>query len=227
MRGGLLPAIYWLWGGVFPHLFSRSFGIGKGQRRLRRRRTLPRLLESEFNRPPEDHEVTQTETINTTALCSRIRIRLHSAVVLDMVPGRLTGLERHVRALVVGVARAARGEGGLSVEGHRVAVGADVERGAAAVAERDRHILAKGPRVHLGPYFEIDVASFEKDETSEVASEDKEENGDVATAVWAPPQPTLDRQHWDVRHGHRYRRRRRRWRGRGVGSVGFTAQAHV
>jgi hypothetical protein len=44
-----------------------------------------------------------------------------------------------------------------------------------------------GPRVHLGPYFEIAVASFEKEELSGVASE-----GGIATAVWAPPQPTLE-----------------------------------
>jgi hypothetical protein len=50
-----------------------------------------------------------------------------------------------------------------------------------------------GPRVHLGPYFEIDVASFEKDELSGVASAGGEEEGGVATAVWAPPRPT-----WEV-----------------------------
>ena len=50
-----------------------------------------------------------------------------------------------------------------------------------------------GPRVHLGPYFEIDVASFEKDELTEVASAGGEEEGGVATAVWAPPRPT-----WEV-----------------------------
>lgn len=58
-----------------------------------------------------------------------------------------------------------------------------------------RHLPARfiaGPRVHLGPYFEIDVASYEKDELSEVASEGGEEKGGVATAVWAPPQPTLE-----------------------------------
>ena len=49
-----------------------------------------------------------------------------------------------------------------------------------------------GPRVHLGPYFEIDVASFEKDEPAEVAPAGGEPEGGVATAVWAPPQPTLE-----------------------------------
>ena len=49
-----------------------------------------------------------------------------------------------------------------------------------------------GPRVHLGPYFEIDVTSFEKEELAEVASAGGEEGG-AATAVWAPPRPT-----WEV-----------------------------
>jgi hypothetical protein len=49
-----------------------------------------------------------------------------------------------------------------------------------------------GPRVHLGPYFEIDVASFEKDDVSGVASHGGEDKGGVATAAWAPPQPTLE-----------------------------------
>jgi len=48
-----------------------------------------------------------------------------------------------------------------------------------------------GPRVHLGAYFEIDVASFEVEEPSGLASEGDAEDGGVASAVWAPPQPTL------------------------------------
>jgi hypothetical protein len=48
-----------------------------------------------------------------------------------------------------------------------------------------------GPRVHLGAYFEIDVASFEEQEAHELASVGGAEDGGVATAVWAPPQPTL------------------------------------
>jgi hypothetical protein len=50
-----------------------------------------------------------------------------------------------------------------------------------------------GPRVHLGPYFEIDVASFEKEELTGVASAGSEDDRGVATAVWAPPRPT-----WEV-----------------------------
>jgi hypothetical protein len=50
-----------------------------------------------------------------------------------------------------------------------------------------------GPRVHLGPYFEIDVASYEKDERTEVASVGGEEGGGLVTAVWAPPRPP-----WEV-----------------------------
>jgi hypothetical protein len=47
------------------------------------------------------------------------------------------------------------------------------------------------PRVHLGSFFEIDVASYEGDERAARAPETGAEGG-VATAVWAPPQPTLD-----------------------------------
>jgi len=47
------------------------------------------------------------------------------------------------------------------------------------------------PRVHLGPYFEIDVASYEEDVPAPFASQAREEEGGVATALWAPPQPTL------------------------------------
>ncbi len=50
-----------------------------------------------------------------------------------------------------------------------------------------------GPRVHLGPYFEIDVASFENDEQTGVASGRVAEEAGIATAVWAPPRPT-----WEV-----------------------------
>jgi len=49
-----------------------------------------------------------------------------------------------------------------------------------------------GPRVHSRGYFEIDVASFEKDEPDPLAPETSAEEGGVATAVWAPPQPTFD-----------------------------------
>lgn len=48
-----------------------------------------------------------------------------------------------------------------------------------------------GPRVHLGPYFEIDVATFDGEEATGPASAGGEEGG-VATAVWAPPRPTLE-----------------------------------
>jgi hypothetical protein len=45
------------------------------------------------------------------------------------------------------------------------------------------------PRVHLGPCVEIDVATFAKD--SAPFSGSPEGNGGVATAVWAPAQPSL------------------------------------
>ncbi|HTU23242.1 MAG TPA: DUF4058 family protein [Gemmataceae bacterium] len=46
------------------------------------------------------------------------------------------------------------------------------------------------PRVHLGAYAEIDVTAFEKDEPA-LPFASSEGNGGVATAVWAPPQPSL------------------------------------
>jgi hypothetical protein len=61
----------------------------------------------------------------------------------------------------------------------------------AALAKRLPPRYVAGPRVHLGPFFEIDVASYERDVPLRPASGGGEEVGGVATAVWAPPQPTL------------------------------------
>jgi hypothetical protein len=47
------------------------------------------------------------------------------------------------------------------------------------------------PRVHLGTYFEIDVCAYEEGEQPEESSTSVGGNGGVATATWAPPQPTL------------------------------------
>ncbi len=49
------------------------------------------------------------------------------------------------------------------------------------------------PRVHSGASAEIDVATFEKDSDGAYATDDANGNGSgrVATAVWAPPTPTL------------------------------------
>lgn len=47
------------------------------------------------------------------------------------------------------------------------------------------------PRVHLGDYFEIDVCAFEGDVSTPPKSTLNEGLGGVATANWAPPQPTL------------------------------------
>ncbi|MCI0685533.1 MAG: DUF4058 family protein [Gemmataceae bacterium] len=44
------------------------------------------------------------------------------------------------------------------------------------------------PRVHLGSYFEIDIAAFEHDESG---SPDLARNGGAATALEAPPKPSL------------------------------------
>ena len=47
------------------------------------------------------------------------------------------------------------------------------------------------PRVHLGSYFEIDVCAYEDDEPKKPWVGSKDESGGVATATWAPPEPTL------------------------------------
>ncbi|HYV39999.1 MAG TPA: DUF4058 family protein [Gemmataceae bacterium] len=50
-----------------------------------------------------------------------------------------------------------------------------------------RYVAA--PRVHLGTSVEIDVAAYEKDSTPTINGNNG--NGGIATAVWAPPKPTL------------------------------------
>jgi hypothetical protein len=52
-----------------------------------------------------------------------------------------------------------------------------------------RYVAA--PHVHLGASFEIDVASFEEEAAGGPAPGEQADGGGVATAVWAPPQPTL------------------------------------
>jgi hypothetical protein len=52
-----------------------------------------------------------------------------------------------------------------------------------------RYVAA--PRVHLGQHAKIDVTAYEKDEYDPDAVAPGATNGGVATAVWAPPQPTL------------------------------------
>lgn len=51
--------------------------------------------------------------------------------------------------------------------------------------------FAAEPRAHLGSYFEIDVCAFEPDDQGPRVNLSPAENGGVATATWAPPQPTL------------------------------------
>jgi hypothetical protein len=43
----------------------------------------------------------------------------------------------------------------------------------------------------LGTYFEIDVCAYENEEPEQRGFSSTAENGGVATATWAPPQPTL------------------------------------
>jgi hypothetical protein len=52
-----------------------------------------------------------------------------------------------------------------------------------------RYVAA--PTVHLGSSAEIDVSTFEEDETDGLSSTPGNGNGGVATAVWAPARPTL------------------------------------
>jgi hypothetical protein len=52
-----------------------------------------------------------------------------------------------------------------------------------------RYVAA--PRVHTGAAVEIDVAAYEKDSPSGPGAIANQGNGGVATAVWAPPRPTL------------------------------------
>jgi hypothetical protein len=49
-----------------------------------------------------------------------------------------------------------------------------------------------GPRVHLGPYFEIDVASYEADSPVAGGERNVADSGGAATITWAPPQPTFE-----------------------------------
>src|SRR3989454_3943282 len=47
------------------------------------------------------------------------------------------------------------------------------------------------PRVHLGTYFEIDVCAYEGAEDSPPRTTAANASAGVATATWAPPEPTL------------------------------------
>ncbi|MCI0681050.1 MAG: DUF4058 family protein [Gemmataceae bacterium] len=54
----------------------------------------------------------------------------------------------------------------------------------------DRYVAE--PRVHLGQFYEIDICAFEQYDVSEPNPGDRREaNGGVATAIQAPPAPTL------------------------------------
>jgi hypothetical protein len=47
------------------------------------------------------------------------------------------------------------------------------------------------PRIHSGASAEIDVTTFEKEDENVLAAGEGNGNGGIATAVWAPPRPTL------------------------------------
>jgi len=57
------------------------------------------------------------------------------------------------------------------------------------------------PRVHMGPYFEIDVCAFEPDASYPAAGGDSENSGGIATATYSPPKATLAT---DVDFGDQY-----------------------
>ena len=71
------------------------------------------------------------------------------------------------------------------------------------------------PQVHLGSSIEIDVATFDEDEADSLATGEADNGGGVATAIWAPPRPTLtvatdppdldeyEVRVYDTRRGHR------------------------
>jgi hypothetical protein len=48
-----------------------------------------------------------------------------------------------------------------------------------------------GPRVHLGSSIEFDVATYERGDIDAPSAAASPNGGGAATAVWAPPQPTL------------------------------------
>ena len=47
------------------------------------------------------------------------------------------------------------------------------------------------PRVHLGSSFEVDVATYDQDPIEPASAVETGGGGGVATAIWAPPLPTL------------------------------------
>jgi hypothetical protein len=76
-----------------------------------------------------------------------------------------------------------------------------------------RYVAA--PRVHLGPYAEIDVTGYDTDETGAPLGGTASSHGGATTAVWAPPRPTFDvavdlpeQDEYEVRVYDTHRRRR-------------------
>ena len=62
------------------------------------------------------------------------------------------------------------------------------------VAQLTRHLPRRyvaAPRVHSGAAVDIGVATFEKDAPGTLPSSASQGNGGAATAIWAPPRPTL------------------------------------
>jgi hypothetical protein len=47
------------------------------------------------------------------------------------------------------------------------------------------------PQIHLGSSFEIDVVTYDQEQTNSTSAVETNGGGGVATAIWAPPLPTL------------------------------------
>ncbi|MBX3400192.1 MAG: DUF4058 family protein [Gemmataceae bacterium] len=47
------------------------------------------------------------------------------------------------------------------------------------------------PQVHLGQYFEVDIATYDTDHNDRPSPGSESTEGGLTTAVWAPPEPTL------------------------------------
>jgi hypothetical protein len=52
-----------------------------------------------------------------------------------------------------------------------------------------RYVAA--PHVHLGAFVEIDVATYDQDDPSSTGVTAENGGGAIATAVWAPPRPSM------------------------------------
>ncbi len=47
------------------------------------------------------------------------------------------------------------------------------------------------PQIHLAHSIEVDIATYDEEDTDFATTTERDDGGGVATAVWAPPKPTL------------------------------------